>query len=167
MYENLVQLQESLQTTLNTIKIICQSKNETIAIAESVTASCIQLLLSTSEGAQEFFQGGITAYNCGQKAIHLGVEPIYASNCNGVDASIAVTMAHEVCSLFRSQIGVSITGYATKVPEEDINELYAYIAVVRNGTVLYNEKIQTQYEGIAGQWDYATATISIVLKCLQ
>lgn len=166
MYENLIQLQQSLQTALNTIKTICQNKNETIAIAESVTAGCIQLLLSTSDGAQEFFQGGITAYNCSQKAIHLGVEPIYASSCNGVDASIAVTMAHKVCSLFRSQIGVSITGYATKVPEEGINELYAHIAIVRNGKLLYKEKIQPQYEGIAGQWDYAAATIAKIAAIL-
>ncbi|MDA3613332.1 CinA family protein [Polluticaenibacter yanchengensis] len=167
MYEHLTRFRHHLQPHLDIIRNICKSKNETIAVAESVTAGCIQLLLSTSEGAREFFQGGITVYNCSQKSIHLNVEPVYAYSCNGVDASIAVTMANHVCTLFRAQIGISITGYATKMPEEGVNDLYAYIAIVRNGTLLYNEKLETTYEGIAAQWDYAEKTIKKTAGLLQ
>ena len=154
-----MQLQKNLQTPLNIIKERCSNKKETVAVAESVTAGCLQMLLSTCEGAQDFFQGGITVYNCSQKAIHLGVEPIYAQHCNGVDPSIAATMAYKVCSLFRSQIGVAITGYATPVPEEGIYDLYAYMAIVKNGRLIHEEKLQTRYKGIAAQWEYAATII--------
>ena len=159
MYENLTQLQERIKLHLDSIRKICSGRCETIAVAESVTAGCIQLLMSTGERATDFFQGGITVYNCSQKAIHLAVEPIFANSCNGVNDSIAVTMARNVCGLFRSQIGISITGYATRVPEEGINDLFAYIAIVRNNELIYEEKLETSYEGIAAQWDYAEKAI--------
>ena len=148
-------LQEPIQPLLKVIKAHCIANNETIAVAESVTAGCLQLLLSTAEGAQEFFQGGITVYNCTQKAIHLDIEPLFAEKCNGVDASIALKMAQNVCRLFRAQIGIGITGYATKAPQDGIDALYAYVAIVRNNTALYEGKIEPSTEGIAAQWEYS------------
>lgn len=166
MNDSLIQLQQSIQPHLDQIKAACLNNRETIAVAESVTSGCIQLLLSTCEGALDFFQGGMTAYNCSQKAIHLNVEPIFAEGCNGVDASIAVTMAQNVCKAFRSQIGVAITGYATPITSEGITDLYAYIAIVRNGEVIAEEKLKTSKEGIAAQWDYADKTIKKLAECL-
>ncbi len=55
-------------------------KKETIAVAESVTAGLLQVALAQAENASEFFQGGITVYNLGQKFRHLGVEPIECAN---------------------------------------------------------------------------------------
>lgn len=156
---NRTTLQQNLQGHLDSIRKICETRNETIAVAESVTAGCIQHLLSTAEAAQQCFQGGITVYNCSQKAIHLGVDPVFADTCNGVDPSIARQMASAVCTLFRSQVGVAITGYATRMPEEGINDLYAYMAIVRNGRLLHEEKLRTTYEGMAAQWDYAERTV--------
>lgn len=156
---NRTTFQQDLQEHLDSIRRICKSRNETIAVAESVTAGCIQHLLSTAETAQQFFQGGITVYNCSQKAIHLGVDPVFADSCNGVDPSIARQMASAVCTLFRSQVGVGITGYATRMPEEGIHDLYAYIAIAGNGRLLHEEKLHTTYEGMAAQWDYAERTV--------
>jgi nicotinamide-nucleotide amidase len=152
-------LQKALQNRLEAIHLYCTKHKQTLAVAESVTSGCIQLLLSTAKGAQEFFQGGITVYNCAQKAIHLEIEPINASSCNGVDPNIAIQMAKNVCSLFRAQIGIGITGYATKVPEEDINELFAYVAIVRNGELVHKSKLTPTMEGIEAQWEYADAVI--------
>ena len=160
-------LQEPIQPLLKVIKAHCIANNETIAVAESVTAGCLQLLLSTAEGAQEFFQGGITVYNCTQKAIHLDIEPLFAEKCNGVDASIALKMAQNVCRLFRAQIGIGITGYATKAPQDGIDALYAYVAIVRNNTALYEGKIEPSTEGIAAQWEYSEQVIRILSDTLK
>lgn len=159
MNEHLPNLLKSLKIPLQMIKNSCANSNHTIAVAESVTSGCLQLLLSNAEGAQQFFQGGITVYNCSQKAIHLNIEPIFAQDCNGVDPIVAVQMAHQVCALFRSQIGIAITGYATKVPEENIDKLYAFLAIVKDGELLLDEKIETQQEGIAAQWNYSADII--------
>ena len=57
---------------------ILKKKKETLAIAESVTAGVLQFALASITDASQFFQGGITAYNLGQKCRHLLVEPIHA-----------------------------------------------------------------------------------------
>jgi PncC family amidohydrolase len=159
-------LQKPLLKPLELIKDICNEHHLTIAVAESVTAGCLQLLLSTAEGAQEFFQGGITAYNVAQKSIHLDIEPIFAEKCNGVDENIALSMALNICSVFRSQVGIGITGYAAKVPEENINQLFAFIAIVKNGKAIYQGKLSPTSEGIDAQWEYATQTIHLLSTAL-
>ncbi len=159
MDTTLQSLQETIRQHLDEIHAYCTAHKKTIAVAESVTAGCIQFLLSTTTGAQDFLQGGITAYNCSQKTLHLGIDPVFADNCNGVDERIAFEMAKNACQLFRSQIGIGITGYASRVPEEGIEELYAYLAIVKDGDAICQVKLSPQEEGITAQWDYASAAI--------
>jgi len=121
------------QNTYNKFKQISQyfvSRHETIAIAESVTAGNIQAMLSALPNAASFFQGGITAYNLGQKCKHLQIDPIYGDSCNCVSEKIAVQMATNVAALFNSQWGIAAVGYASPVPELKIKKLFAYYAIV-------------------------------------
>ncbi len=113
------------ETVLHQIKDQLIRKNQTIAVAESVTAGLLQLALASAEEAVRFFQGGITAYNLGQKYKHLNVEPVHAELCNCVDRVVAVEMARNVTDLFRSDWGIAITGYATPVPESG-HQLFAF-----------------------------------------
>lgn len=159
-------IDKDTEAALESIRDYCLSNNKTIAIAESVTSGCIQLLISTVTRAQEFYQGGITTYNGAQKAIHLNIEPLFAESCNGVDENITAAMAKEVCALFRSQIGIGITGYATKVPEDGINELYAFIAIVKDNDIIHQSKITPPNEGIAAQQYYAITAIKLLAKAL-
>jgi len=48
---------------------------ETLAVAESVTSGHLQAAFSSADQATNFFQGGITAYNVGQKARQLCYKP--------------------------------------------------------------------------------------------
>jgi nicotinamide-nucleotide amidase len=116
-------------------------QQQTIAVAESVTSGHIQSALSTCADAAKFFQGGITAYNSGQKSRHLHVEPIHASICNSVSERVAHEMALGVCKLFMSDWGLAITGYASKVPESN-NELFAFYAIVYADMVMLSGKIE-------------------------
>lgn len=97
----------------------------TVSVAESVTAGHLQVAFSMAEWASEFFQGGITTYNLGQKARHLHVDPIHALTCNSVSEIVAAEMAKHVTKLFMSDWGIGITGYASPIPERNIYELYA------------------------------------------
>lgn len=115
-------------------------KQETIAIAESVTSGFIQAAFSTAEEASQFYQGGITAYNIGQKYRHLSIEPIHALACNCVSEKIAQDMALYVCDLFHSDWGIGITGYAAPVPESE-NKLYAYYAIASRNKIVAAKKI--------------------------
>jgi len=117
------------------------SKKQTIAVAESVTAGHLQAALSLAPDASRFFQGGITAYNVGQKCRHLLVEPTHALECNAVSEKVATDMAREICRLFSSDYGAAVTGYATLLPEAGVNELYAYMAISFHGEIIAIERI--------------------------
>lgn len=129
------------ETVLHHIKDQLIRKNQTIAVAESVTAGLLQLALASAEEAIRFFQGGITAYNLGQKYKHLHVEPIHAEQCNCVDRKVAVEMARNVTDLFRSDWGIAITGYATPVPESD-HQLFAFYAISFRKEILLEGKLE-------------------------
>ena len=104
------------------------SKKQTLSVAESVTSGLLQFAFSNVPDAAHFFQGGITAYNIGQKFKHLGVEPVHALSVDCVSQKVATEMAMHVCDLFSSDWGIGITGYATQVPESD-HKIFAYYAI--------------------------------------
>jgi len=107
------------KTLVNNIKDIFIKHRETISVAESVTAGLLQCALASADNAIQYLQGGLTAYNLGQKSRHLQIDPIYAQSCNCVSDVIARKLAINVCDLFCSDWGIGITGYASAVPESD------------------------------------------------
>jgi len=114
---------------IETVKEMLIRQNATIAVAESVTAGHLQVALSQAVDARRFFQGGITAYNVGQKCHLLKVEPIHALEYDGVSAPVAEQMARRVTDVFCSHYGVGVTGYAAPVPEKGILQPYAFFSV--------------------------------------
>ncbi len=155
------------ENVVNEIKDILTQKSQSIAVAESVTAGHLQAALSAAVEASRFFQGGITAYNLGQKCRHLQVDPILAESCDCVDEAVARTMALEVCSLFNSPYGLAITGYAAKMPEKGLNDLFAWYAVAFRGEVVLCEKISTAKERVDAQVDYTNQVLQKLLGQLQ
>jgi len=125
---------------LNKLSVLLIKKEQTIAVAESVTAGLLQFSLAAAEDASKFFQGGITAYNLGQKYKFLSVEPIHALETDCVSAKVAKEMAMNCAGNFKSNWGIGITGYATPVKESG-NKLFAYYAICCNGQILAEDKI--------------------------
>lgn len=125
---------------LHAIRTFMINHHDTLAVAESVTSGLLQAAFGSAQDASRFFQGGISAYNVGQKVRHLDVEPIHAIASNCVSQKIADEMALQVCKLFRSDWGISITGYAVPVSESD-NKLFAYYAIAYKETVLKQRKL--------------------------
>ena len=103
-------------------------------MAERVTSGLLQVFFSNIPDASQFFQGGITAYNLGQKYKHLNVEPIHAQKYNCVSPLVTQQMAIEVCKLFNSDWGIGVTGYSTPVPESG-NRLFAHYAICYKGVI--------------------------------
>lgn len=114
---------------------------ESIAVAESVTAGHLQAALSRATNAMQFFQGGITTYNAGQKARQLAVDPIHALQVNSVSMKVSEQMALGVSKLFVSDWGVGITGFASKAPAIGELSLYAEYVIVKNGTLMHSGRI--------------------------
>ena len=155
------------ENMVNAIKEMLTQKAQTIAVAESVTAGHLQAALSSAIEASKFFQGGLTAYNLGQKCRHLQVDPITAEGCNCVSEEVACAMALHVGTMFSSQYSIAITGYAAKMPEKGLNELFAWYAIAFNNQIICSEKITTGKERIDAQVDYTRQVLQKFLAVLQ
>lgn len=128
---------------IETIKQKLVDKKETLAVVESVTAGLLQHAFASAMEASKFFQGGLTPYNVGQKCRHLNIDPIHAIQCDCVSQKMAEGMAAECCRFFTSDWGISITGYASPVPESN-NKLYAFFAIAYKCKVLISEKLESE-----------------------
>lgn len=154
------------EEVINKIKNLLSPFNQTISVAESVTAGHLQAALSSAVEASEFFQGGITVYNLGQKCRHLQVEPIDAEACDCVGEQVTCTMALNVVKLFTSHYSIAITGYAAKMPEKGLFDLYAWYAIAFNNEILLCEKITTDSERVDAQVDYTRQVLDKFLTLL-
>lgn len=125
---------------INAVRKFMVMHHETLSVAESVTSGLLQSAFASAQEASLFFQGGISAYNVGQKVRHLDVEPIHAIASNCVSEKVAEQMALNVCTMFRSDWGISVTGYAAPAPEAD-NKLFAYYAIAYQGKIVKHAKL--------------------------
>ena len=130
------------------IKDYLISNAQTVAVAESVTSGHLQAALSLPTDASKFFQGGITAYNLGQKSRHLHINPIHAANFNSVSEIIADEMALKTLLLFSSDWSIGITGYAAPYPEWGIKELFAFYSIAFHGEILDRGKVESEDKGL-------------------
>ena len=122
-------------------------RQETVAVAESVTSGLIMAELSLLKNATEFFQGGLTAYNLGQKTKQLSIDPILAEKENCVSEMISEEMAINIAKLFCCPWGIAITGYAVPVPALDIKKCFAYYSIAYEGGIMFSGKIETSMKG--------------------
>ncbi len=137
------------EESINQIREALTAKCQTVAVAESVTGGFLQAAFSTGEKASDFFQGGITAYNVGQKCRHLDVDPVHAISCDCVSEKMAKDMANSAARRFTSDWGIGITGYATKVPESR-DKMYAFCAVSFRGNAIWVKKLVADANGEQG-----------------
>jgi nicotinamide-nucleotide amidase len=153
---------------VNSIKDVLISKNETLAIAESVTSGHVQAAFSLADNATLFYQGGITAYHLGQKYRHLQIDPIYAERVNCVSERMAFEMALNVIKLFSSDYGIAITGYASKIPELAINELFAFAAIAKENKLIGLKKFTSNKSSMLdAQLDFTNQFLSHIASCLK
>ena len=153
---------------LNDIAATLTKTNRTLAVAESVTSGLLQAAFSNADGASFFYQGGITAYNIGQKCRHLLIEPLHALECNCVSEKIAQQLSKNVCGMFVSDYGIGITGYAATIPEKDINELFSYYSICFNNEIIESGMIKTNVQqGFPAQLYFTTTLLQKFKNCLE
>jgi nicotinamide-nucleotide amidase len=156
------------EDSINAIKDLLVKREETIAMAESVTGGHLQAAFSAGVEASKYFQGGITAYNLGQKTRHLGIDPILGSKVNCVAAKIADTMAIGVSRMFSSDYGIAITGYASIVPECEDEGLFAFFSVAYKEAIVMSERLTSvEKEPYHVQVEYSRQVIQKVLRFLE
>jgi PncC family amidohydrolase len=156
-----MELRKAEEKFLTAISEYLEVHEETLAVAESVTSGLLQSRLSLAKNATMFFQGGVTAYNLGQKVKHLDIDPIVAERCNCVGERIARDMAVNVSRKFNSTWGIAITGYAAPVPALKVKRCFALFAISRAGTVVHEGRLDTNItKALAAQQYYARTLIN-------
>jgi len=158
---------ERLDTSLlKSISEILLAKKESVAVAESVTSGLVQFLFSNAPDAARFFQGGITAYNLGQKSRHLHVNPLHADEVNCVSSRVATELAFGARKLFCSDWALAITGYASPMPASD-DKLFAFYAITYADEVKKEGKIIPESsEPTLVQQEYANIVLSEFSKLI-
>jgi nicotinamide-nucleotide amidase len=152
----------------NAIKKILVSKEESIAVAESVTAGHLQAALSTATEAAQYFQGGITCYNLPQKTRHLNVNPIVGEKHNAVHQVIANELAQGVCELFLSDYGIGITGYASLMPQQEEEGIYAYCSIAYKKKIIIEKRLTSNKDKpLEVQLDYTNQILKLLKEYLE
>ena len=158
----------SFNENVNSIARLLIKKKHTIAVAESVTAGNLQTAFSLAENATLFFQGGITVYNIGQKCRLLNVEPIHAASCNCVSQKVSDELALNVAEMFLADYAIGVTGYAAPFPQENIEALFAYVSVAKQGDIIGSKKIISPKQPPQQvQEFYASEIMSFMLKIVE
>ncbi|SHG49928.1 amidohydrolase, PncC family [Chryseobacterium oranimense] len=149
---------------LEFIGLHLKKQNETVSIAESVTAGFLQFSFSQIKDASELFKGGLTAYTLEEKVKLLHVDEHEARLCDCVSPEIAGTMALNVSHLFNTDWGIAVTGYATPV-EESGYKLFAYFSFAYKSEILLSRKMDLYHrkESIDAQLCYS----EFILECLK
>ncbi len=151
------------EEVINNIKDRLVEKEETLAVAESVTSGNLQAAFSLAMEASTFYQGGITVYNLGQKTRQLNVEPIHGQKVNSVSERVASELAIEVSKKFLSDYGIGITGYASIVPQCEAEGLFAFVAISYRQKVVLVKRITSGKQLIYDvQVDYTSQVINIM-----
>lgn len=132
---------ESSNLPLNKIGQHLLKREETISVAESVTSGSLQMAFSQIPQAEQFYKGGLTAYNLEQKVSLLNIDQDEAISSNCVSRNISEQMAINVAKLFNTKWGIATTGFATPV-EESNGEIYAYYCISYKGTIIRSDKIE-------------------------
>ncbi len=84
----------------------------TLAVAESITGGLLSKRITDVSGSSVYFLGGVVAYSRFAKEALLGVPKELIDKYGTVSREIVEALAWNVRDLFKSEIGIAITGIA-------------------------------------------------------
>lgn len=124
-------MQESLWDISKELGQALNSKELTIATAESCTGGLLGHLLTSVSGSSKYYVGGIIAYSNAVKEAFLGVRQKTLVSYGAVSEQTAKEMASGVRERLGSDIGISTTGIAGPTggtPEKPVGLVYIGIS---------------------------------------
>ena len=104
-------------------------RQQTVAVAESLTGGLLGAAITDIAGASVVFRGGVTAYATELKAALLGVPPGLLAAHGPVDPEVAAAMAAGARDRLGATFGVATTGVAGPDPADGKPPGTVHIAV--------------------------------------
>ncbi|WP_245769394.1 CinA family protein [Streptomyces indicus] len=114
------------------------SRNETVAVAESLTGGMVAAELTAVPGASKVLRGSVTAYATEIKHSVLGVDGTLLAERGAVDPEVARQMALGVRRLLGADWGIATTGVAGPDPQDGqpVGTVFVAVAGPGGGTPL-------------------------------
>ena len=131
-----------LRAHANTVIAYLEDRNETVAVAESVTAGGLGHALTFTPGASKVFLGGIIAYTNDVKVNFLGIDPAIIEEFSVVSEEVANAMADGAREKFGTTWGIATTGIAGPGAYQGIPEGTVWVSI--RGPI--NQSIQLQLD---------------------
>jgi len=89
------------------------------SIAESITGGMIMSKITNISGISNIFKGGIVCYSLDSKCELLNTDHDYTHSCNGVSLNTVLQLVENICTKFKTNVGIATTGYAEKHYDDD------------------------------------------------
>jgi nicotinamide-nucleotide amidase len=105
-----------------------------VATAESCTAGRVASAFAAVTGAQQFFRGGLVAYQVPVKR-----ELLQVTEASVLTTGAAEQMAAGVCRLLEAQVAVATTGVAGDEPEDGVLPGTVFVGTCVGGTLRSRE----------------------------
>ncbi|MEV4442026.1 nicotinamide-nucleotide amidohydrolase family protein [Streptomyces sp. NPDC049577] len=97
---------------------VLREREQTVAVAESLTGGLVVAELTAVAGASESVRGSVTAYATDVKRDLLGVDGALLAARGAVDPEVARQMAEGVRALLGADWGLATTGVAGPAPQD-------------------------------------------------
>ncbi|MGW2817609.1 CinA family protein [Streptomyces sp. NPDC001415] len=105
-------------------------RDQTLAVAESLTGGLVAAELTSVPGASRVFRGSVTAYATELKRDVLGVDATLLAERGAVDPDVALQMAAGVREVLGSSWGIATTGVAGPEPQDGQPVGTVYVSAV-------------------------------------
>lgn len=102
----------AVSTLSQEIGSILPKKRLTLSVCESCTGGMLGSIITQIPGSSKYFLGGIIAYSNDSKKRIVGVRSNVLKQYGAVSPEVAAEMAQGVQKVFKSDIGIGITGIA-------------------------------------------------------
>ena len=112
----------------------------TISLAESCTGGLLGKMFTDIPGSSKIFKGGIIAYSNSIKETQLNIPKEKIEKYGAVSSEVAIDMARNVKNIFKSKIGLSITGISGPGGDSNDKDIgLVFIAIAFKNECLYKE----------------------------
>jgi nicotinamide-nucleotide amidase len=107
-----------LGSQLERLHRMLRQREQTVAVAESVTGGLLAAALTSTAGASSTFRGGLVVYATDLKARLAGVSEALLAEQGPVAAQVALELARGARSRLSASWGIGVTGVAGPLPQD-------------------------------------------------
>jgi nicotinamide-nucleotide amidase len=141
---------------------LLRARQQTVAVAESLTGGLLGAAITDVPGASEVFRGGVISYATDLKAALLGVPEDLLAARGAVDPDVAAAMADGVRRRLGATTGAATTGVAGPDPAEGKPPGTVHIAV----STAAGRPVTRRLSLAGGRDEVRAATVRAALRLL-